>query len=140
MTTKDFYDKHLNFSLRTLIEYYISPGIKCKFDILKKIIGKRTLFKNALDIGCSGHSFLFFLENVHHKSYLDIAETPLKQYINNHSMKGYKHNFHPINADLCELPYRNEKFDLIIILDVLEHIKKDYLAIGEINRILKKRE
>ncbi len=139
MTSKDFYDKHLNFSLRTISEYYISPGIKCKFDILKKIIGKRSIFKNALDIGCSGNSFLFFLENINHKSYLDIAETPLKQYLNKNILKESEQIFHPINADLCNLPYRNKKFDLIIILDVLEHIKKDYIAIEEISRILKKK-
>ena len=56
----DFYDKHSNFVNRTLIEYQISPGIKCKFDRILQSI-KNSQFYNALDIGCSGNSFIHFL-------------------------------------------------------------------------------
>ena len=35
---KEFYDKHLNFTDRTLIDYNISPGTMAKFDIIKKRI------------------------------------------------------------------------------------------------------
>ena len=62
-------------------DYYISPGIKCKFDILKKEINNIDPLQNSLDIGCSGNSFLFFLDKVIHKCFLDIAENPLNQYI-----------------------------------------------------------
>ena len=139
MSIKDFYDKHQNFSLRTLSEYNISPGIKCKFDILKKNIGNKISFNSALDIGCSGNSFLYFLDNVKHNSFLDLADNPLKQYLcNNNTMnEGKNQTFHPINGDICSLPYRDKSFDLVIILDVLEHIKEDIHAIEEINRILK---
>ncbi|UCC20441.1 MAG: class I SAM-dependent methyltransferase [Promethearchaeota archaeon] len=128
---KSFYDKHKNFSCRTLSEYYISPGIKCKFDLLKEIVYSRKYFLCGIDLGSSGNSILFFLDNIKQKSFFDIASFPLRQYINDTS-------WHPLCGDLIRLPYRNESFDFVSALDVLEHIKNDDLAISEISRILKK--
>ncbi|TFF89813.1 MAG: SAM-dependent methyltransferase, partial [Promethearchaeota archaeon] len=79
---------------------------------------------------CSGDSFLFFLDNVIHKAFLDIANLPLTQY------RGSR-LYHPVTADLTHLPFRNQSFDLISALDVLEHIKNDEKAISEMSRILK---
>ncbi len=128
---KDFYDKHKNFSFRTLSEYYLSPGIRCKFDTLKEKVGNKRKFLCGIDLGSSGNSILSFLDNITHKSFLDIANVPLNQYKNNNT-------HHPICGDLVRLPYRNESFDFVSVLDVLEHIKNDTLAILEISRILKK--
>ncbi len=127
---KDFYDKHRNFSCRSLTEYNISPGIRCKFDILKANLNTKKPFNNALDLGSSGNSFLFLLENLKTRSFLDITELPLQQY-------KYRITGHPVCADLKKLPYRNEFFDFISALDVLEHIKNDQIAVSEISRILK---
>lgn len=132
MNKKTFYEEHKNFSYRTISEYYISPGIKCKFDILKEYIGNNVKLNNGIDLGCSGNSFLYFLENFSHKSYFDLASHPLKQYSN-------KKFWHPICGDLIKLPYRDESFDFVSALDVLEHIKEDELAISEISRILKRK-
>lgn len=129
---KDFYEKHKNFSFRTLSEYFLSPGIRCKFDILKENIGNKRIFMYGIDLGSSGNSILSFLDNIIHKSFLDIARLPLKQYKN-------KSTYHPICGDLVKLPYRDESFDFVCALDVLEHIKFDNLAISEISRILKKK-
>ena len=128
---KDFYDKHKNFSFRTLSEYYISPGIRCKFDLLRENINPKRKFSQGIDLGSSGNSFLSFLENVEHKSYYDIARLPLKQYIK-------EKTGHPLCGDLMKLPYKDKTFDFISALDVLEHIKDDNLAVSEISRILKK--
>jgi len=127
---KDFYDKHLNFSGRTITEYNISPGIKCKFDLLKANLNTRRLFNNTLDLGSSGNSFLFMLENIKNKSFLDIAEVPLKQ-------SRYKLAGHPVCSDLKKLPYRNESFDFVSALDVLEHVDDDQVVVSEMSRILK---
>lgn len=128
---KDFYDKHKNFSFRTVSEYYLSPGIRCKFDLLKENIRSKRIFLRGIDLGSSGNSFLFFLDNLKQKSFYDIANLPLKQYINEYS-------WHPLCGDLVRLPYREESFDFVCALDVLEHIKDDKLAVSEISRILKK--
>jgi SAM-dependent methyltransferase len=41
-------------------------------------------------------------------------------------------------ADAAKLPFDNSSFDLVLILDVLEHIADDSLVIREINRVLTK--
>ncbi len=128
---KDFYNKHKNFSFRTLSEYYLSPGIRCKFDILKDNLNSKRIFLCGIDLGSSGNSILYFLDNVRHKSFLDVAKLPLKQYVN-------EDLWHPLCGDLVSLPYREESFDFVSALDVLEHIKNDKLAVSEISRILKK--
>lgn len=128
---KDFYDKHKNFSYRTLSEYYISPGIRCKFDLMKDNIKTKRVFLRGIDLGSSGNSFLNFLRNIKHKSFFDISNIPLKQYLS-------QKNWHPLCGDLIRLPFREESFDFVSALDVLEHIKDDNLAISEISRILKK--
>ena len=126
MSIKEFYDHHKNFSARNLSEYDLSPGIRCKFDLLIKIIGNSRPFKKAIDLGCSGNSLLYILENIQSKSYYDISDIPLKQFS--------KQN--PLCGDIVKLPYKSNTFDLVLALDVLEHVKNDDLAISEIKRIL----
>jgi len=128
--SKDFYDKHKNFSFRTLSEYFISPGIRCKFDLIKENLSSKRIFNHGIDLGSSGNSFLYFLDNSKQKSYFDIASLPLKQYTDGD--KG-----HPLCGDIIKLPYRNETFDFLVAIDVLEHIEEDDLAVSEISRILK---
>ncbi|MHA1106763.1 MAG: class I SAM-dependent methyltransferase [Promethearchaeota archaeon] len=47
-------------------------------------------------------------------------------------------SIHPLCGDITRLPYRDDSFDFISALDVLEHIKDDIKAVSEINRIIKK--
>ncbi len=131
MNKKRFYEEHKNFSHRTINEYFLSPGIRCKFDLLKENLNLKNQLKNAIDIGCSGNSFLYVFNNSFHKSFFDLANLPLKQY----SSKIY---LYPVCGDILRLPYRSGSFDFICALDVLEHIKDDQIAVSEISRILKK--
>ncbi|MHA1519435.1 MAG: class I SAM-dependent methyltransferase [Promethearchaeota archaeon] len=126
---KEFYDKHKNFSERTLIDYEISPGTNAKFNIIKNQLGKRQ-FERAIDVGCSGNSILPFLDNIHCRFYLDIARTPLRQFSN------IMANF-PLVSVLEQMALKKESFDLVSALDVLEHVKDDNGAIQEMYRILK---
>ncbi|NVM37812.1 MAG: class I SAM-dependent methyltransferase [Candidatus Lokiarchaeota archaeon] len=98
---------------------------------MKDNINTKRKFFRGIDLGSSGNSILNFLDNIKHKSFFDIANLPLKQYIDENTL-------HPLCGDLVTLPYRAESFDFVSALDVLEHIKDDELAISEISRILKK--
>ena len=131
MNSRKFYEDHKNFSYRTLHEYYISPGIRCKFDLLKDHIDPERAFRNGIDLGCSGNSFLYFLENIVNKSFFDLVSYPLKQYVNHE-------HWYPACGDIAKLPYQDKTFDLVSALDVLEHVRNDELAISEISRILEK--
>ena len=53
---KDFYDQHKNFSHRTSTEYLISPGIRCKFDLIRENLDTDKIFNYAIDLGSSGNS------------------------------------------------------------------------------------
>ncbi len=136
---KRFYEYHKNFSLRTATEYDISPGIKCKFDLIKEMLNINGRTWNALDLGCSGNSILLKFNNFIHESFFDIANLPLEQYVQMNHLKNQhltqKVCYHPICGDLSCLPYRDNIFNVIFALDVLEHVKNDQIAIKEINRI-----
>jgi len=140
MDKKKFYEDHRNFSWRTPTEYLISPGIRCKFDLLKEHLGSNN-FYNGIDLGCSGNSFLYFLPSFPHKSFFDLAYLPLKQYLGNCSLDSKNdcnsQFFHPLCGDITHLPFRDKSFDFLSALDVLEHVENDDLAIMEISRILK---
>ncbi|SED18803.1 Methyltransferase domain-containing protein [Tenacibaculum sp. MAR_2009_124] len=43
-----------------------------------------------------------------------------------------------IKADICDLPFKNEEFDVVFCNHVLEHIPDDTKAMQELHRILKK--
>ena len=43
-----------------------------------------------------------------------------------------------IKADICDLPFENQSFDVILCNHVLEHIPDDTLAMRELYRVLKK--
>ena len=43
-----------------------------------------------------------------------------------------------VKADICELPFENEQYDLIFCNHVLEHIQDDKKAMEELYRVLKK--
>jgi SAM-dependent methyltransferase len=132
MNTKKFYEEHKNFSHRTIDEYFLSPGIKCKFELLKEHLNLSKNFKIAIDIGCSGSSFLYLFNNGVHKSFFDLANLPLRQFCS-------KTYCYPVCGDMLQLPYRNNSFDFMCALDVLEHVKDDQIAVFEISRILKKK-
>jgi ubiquinone/menaquinone biosynthesis C-methylase UbiE len=135
---KIFYEKHTNFSGRSITEYYISPGIYNKFNKITEEISSYH-FESGIDLGSSGNSLLHFIENIKHKTCFDLSETSLKQYTKSvHSEEKKREFWHPICGTITDLPYRDQCFDFISCLDVLEHIKDDKSAIKEISRILKK--
>ena len=126
---KKFYDQQGEFTERTLAEYYISPGTRAKFDIIREHIGRLRILQ-AIDIGCSGNSILHFLSTPEQKFFLDLAQKPLLNYA------PFQHYF-PIMGSLTQIPFPDNYFDFATVLDVIEHIKDDTSAALEISRILK---
>ena len=43
-----------------------------------------------------------------------------------------------IKADICDLPFKNNSYDLVLCNHVLEHVSNDKLAVSELFRVLKK--
>ena len=131
--SKEFYDNHTNFSGRTLTEYYISPGIHCKFNtIMKKL--RKMKFNLGLDIGCSGDSILAFMNNISHKVYIDLAHRPLMQFRHFDSNTSINHS---VCGSITDIPIIENTFEIIFALDVLEHIENDHVAVSSLINVLK---
>ena len=92
-----------------------------------------------LDYGCGPGTFLMKLKNLT-KSKLfgvDISSEFIEQSKNNFK----KYNMEEIEVMTVEpekLPFENEKFDLILIIDVIHHLDDIKKNIDEIKRVLKK--
>lgn len=83
----------------------------------------------SLDIGCGTGSNMEFLSRYSRVFGVDMSTEAIKYC----SSKGY-----PLcQADLSILPFKTDRFDLVTILDVVEHFDDDYAALKEIERITK---
>jgi len=95
---------------------------------LKKFLNKKGI--QILEIGCGTGGNLEILSNLGEVTGLDVSKYALdfcrKRGVNNLALG---------RAEKTNFP--SESFDLILMLDVLEHIKDDKKAIGETRRILK---
>lgn len=102
--------------------------------IVKNIIEKYSTSSNKkleiLDIGCGPGVFLKELKDFGICYGIDNSAQAVnfcrKESINNVKL-----------GDAANIPYSNNRFDAVLALDMLEHIKDDNLAIKEIKRVLK---
>ena len=89
---------------------------------------------NILEIGCSSGYLLKNIKNKLPDAYLvgaDIVSEPLQKL-------GYMIPDVPlVQMDILNCPFKEEQFDVVIALNVLEHIKDDRLAMKNIYRMLK---
>lgn len=90
--------------------------------------------QNVCDLGCGLCEFAVKIRNRFPKSKIFCVDGSPK-YVENAINLG----FDAIRADLNEkLPFDDAKFDLVVCLEVIEHIEKAEQLLFEINRILKK--
>ncbi|MDD3461617.1 MAG: class I SAM-dependent methyltransferase [Mesotoga sp.] len=99
------------------------------FDFIAQNIKNKQNIK-ILDIGCGTGIVLKKLEKIGACYGIDISEEAIL-FCKKRKLK----NVYKANAE--NLPFINESFDLITVLDVLEHIKNPQNVLNEINRILK---
>jgi ubiquinone/menaquinone biosynthesis C-methylase UbiE len=88
--------------------------------------------KIILEIGCGDGGVVQFLKEHNEVYAADISKNGV-EYL---KKKGIKSSLVNISED--KLPFENGKFDYVIILETLEHLKSPQFAIEEIQRVLKK--
>jgi ubiquinone/menaquinone biosynthesis C-methylase UbiE len=99
---------------------------------LIKILLKGRRPKKILDVGCGTGETLSYLQTLFPKSKLFGIDTSLMAVSYSRS-RGHKNVF---KADAGRLPFKSNSFDVVLFLDVLEHIKDDQKAILEAKRVL----
>ena len=98
--------------------------------ILKREILKFNTSTKILDLGSAGGGNTLFLESLGY-SVISVEFSPYA--IELQKAKGIS----VVEADAKNLPFSEDTFDVILCLDVLEHIKEDDRVVSEIFRVLK---
>ena len=95
-----------------------APGSEFMYYCLDKYDLRK---KKVLNVGCGGKKDAYFFENIINIDLLDYSEIT---------------NF--IKCDAEEMPFEDESFDVVILIDMLEHTKHPFKVLEEISRVLKK--
>ena len=105
---------------------------------LRKLVKKYVVGKSILDAGCgTGHTTLELLNDGHEVTAIDLSQGLVdftKRIIKENNYTGDVYVLNLTNAKVLG----ENKFDTILCLDVLEHIRDDELAIKNLYYILKK--
>jgi len=128
-----------NFKIKTNYKYLsknpISRQLVYNFNIqLKKII-KELYFNSLLDVGCGEGIIIKFLEEQLKNIYcvgLDLDETHIKMSKENAPFCKYK------IGNIYNLPFNENSFEIVICLEVLEHLDKPEKALSELYRVSSK--
>lgn len=96
--------------------------------ISKYFLGETKL--NILDVGCGTGALLRELDQYGNVQGLDFSPRAV-------SFCKERGLLNVEQGSATEIRYENKTFDLVLALDVLEHIKDDRKALSEINRVLK---
>jgi len=99
-------------------------------DILERYLPKKPSRMSILDFGCGAGGNILVVKDFGEVTGLDISTEALKF----SSDKGFKKL---ILGDATNLPFDAASFDLVMALDVLEHIWDDRRALSEIKRVLR---
>lgn len=102
---------------------------KEKKDLLKKwLVGK-----TVLDVGCAVGNYVHFLQDLGYEAKgVDFVDEFLVK-----ARKTGKGGF--IKAEATHLPFKDNSFDTALLIDILEHLEKDELALKEAARVVRNR-
>jgi ubiquinone/menaquinone biosynthesis C-methylase UbiE len=101
---------------------------------LLKILLEKRHPKRILDVGCGTGETLSYIKTLFPKAKVWGVDTSAKA-IKYSKERGHK-NILKVNAK--KLPFKDDYFDVILFLDVLEHIQDDQAVVSEAARVLKK--
>jgi len=126
---------HRNTSVQRKIISKNNFTYRIILNVINKIIKTR---KEVLDIGCGAGTISFYLASKGNKVYgIDISKNAIEKCRESAKTLGLeKATFFQV----MNFPYRvpNKKFDFILCLEVLEHLRNDRHALRQIYHLLKK--
>lgn len=83
----------------------------------------------CLDVGCSSGNIAGFLRQFGKVYGFDMIFNSLRDC--------FKNNCNVLQADAMKMPFKNETFDVVTLLDVSEHVDNDYVLFAEVYRVCK---
>ena len=90
---------------------------------------------SILDVGCGGGLLTGYLKDFGHKvTGVDLSNGSLEVARN----KDKENLITYLEADALKLPFDNESFDVVCLMDLLEHVSSYQKALEEASRVLKK--
>lgn len=101
-------------------------------EILRQELSTRKKIR-LLDIGCGTGETMSFIKR--YSKNIDVVGVDNSQVAVNFATKrGHK----VLRVDALKLPFPDETFDAVLMLDVIEHIKDDHAFLAEATRVLKR--
>lgn len=89
----------------------------------------------VLDIGCGiGYGSKIILTKASHWTGLDKYKSRKQRFMKDYNRKNTKFIVQSANK---RLPFKDNSFDSVLLLGVIEHIEKDMFAVSEVHRVLK---
>ena len=132
---KDFYNNWNVHELPMYVKILMEFEEKLIMDIINNLDDFKEIKKKKdaviLDCGCGFGSF-YNLTKDYNTLYFDFSMNLLKKFEKKHTLKTNK-----ICGDISNLPFKDNSFDLILCINVLEHIRDYKKALMEIKRVLK---
>jgi SAM-dependent methyltransferase len=97
---------------------------------------ERLVIAMLSDVDLRGKEILHFSPETHVFSYISSFTTPLTADLCPGRYKGIDRKV--VRSDLTQLGFAAERFDIVIANHILEHIRDDQKALGEISRVLRR--
>jgi len=120
---------------KSVINYYF---VQKYFNSIKQLIGQIKFSSNfqTLEVGCGQGYSTRKLRNILPKN----IKLEASEYIERQVFTARKRNpkIKIIQEDVYSLKRKDNSFDLILVLEVLEHLKKPIKALEELHRVSKK--
>lgn len=115
-------------------QYTLDPETDYRLANLKKMVPKSNGL--VLDLGCG----TAYMSNHYNKTAKNVVAVDVSEKILKLAKQNIKNkNIFLSSMDAQKLAFKKESFDLIVALDVMEHLENDTLSLEECNRALKKK-
>ena len=98
------------------------------------VLGNLPPIRKILDIGCGAGMLANALAKAGHLvTGVDISEKSLNVARSHDETCSVRY----LNANAYSLPFQDAEYDIVCVMDILEHVKEPHLLIGEAARVLK---
>lgn len=132
-----------SYTSKSNFRYFVNYFLNSRMEKTKKLLkGIDLKDKKVLDVGCGGGQYMEYFLNKNAKAIgIDYSEKMIemaKTYLDNRKKDRKKFSYSLIKANAQNIPFRDNTFDLVVGVGLLEYLSRPEKALSEIHRVLKK--